>query len=129
MQSASALFRALALGRGLRDFWTGFLASDMEPVFATNCQGTHRIIAEVLIDLEATILEVKLQARPLVEGALAGFCQFARWQSMQRNLGDLRLEFFKEPNASLLTHPQTQDYAASKTQRRNNENMREGDAE
>jgi len=33
---------------------------------------------------------------------LAGFCEFARWQSMQSNLGDLRFEFFKERNASLL---------------------------
>jgi hypothetical protein len=59
------------------DFWTSFLASDMQPVLATNGQATHGILAEVLIDLDATILEVDLQARPLVEGVLAGFCEFA----------------------------------------------------
>ena len=62
---------------------------------------------EVLVDLDATILEVDLQARPLVEGVLAGFCEFARWQSVKSNLGDFRLEFLKERNASLLSHCQT----------------------
>ena len=64
-------FAGLHDGEDGRDFWTGFLASDMQPVFATKCQGTHGIFAEVLIDLEATILEVNLQARPLVEGLRA----------------------------------------------------------
>src|SRR6266850_4415309 len=100
-------FAGLHDGEDGRDFGTGFLTADVQPVFATEREGTHGILAEILIDLEATILEVNLQARPLVKGVLAGFCEFARWQSMQSNLGDLRLEFFKDYNASLLTHRQT----------------------
>ena len=70
-------------------------------------RATHGILAEVLIDLDAAVLEVNLQPCPLVEGVLAGFGEFARWQSMRSDLGDLRLEFFKEGNASLLAHRQT----------------------
>ena len=64
-------------GEDGRDFGTGFLTADVQPVFATERQGTHRILAEVLVDLDAAILEVNLQPRPLVEGVVAGFCQFA----------------------------------------------------
>ena len=53
------------------------MTADVQPVFATEREGTHGILAEILIDLEATILEVNLQACPLVEGVLAGFCEFA----------------------------------------------------
>ena len=78
----------------------------MQPILATNCECAHGILAEVLIDLDAAVLEIKLQPCPLVEGVLAGFCEFARWQSMRSDLGDLRLEFFKERNASLLAQRQ-----------------------
>ena len=90
-----------------RDFWTGFWASDVQPVLATNCERAHGILAEVLIDLDAAVFEIKLQPCPLVESVLAGFSELARWQSMRSDLGDLRPEFFKERNTSLSAHRQT----------------------
>jgi hypothetical protein len=90
-----------------RNFRTGFWASDMQPVLATNCQAAHGILAEVLIDLDAAVFKIKLQPWPLVEGVLAGFSEFAQWQSMRSDLGDLRLEFLKEGNASLPAQRQT----------------------
>ena len=80
-------FAGLHDGEDGRDFGTGFLTADVQPVFATEREGTHGILAEVLIDLDATILEVNLQSRPLVEGVLAGFCEFARGQSMREQSG------------------------------------------
>ena len=41
--------------RGWLRFWSSFLASNMQPVFATERQGTHRILAEVLINFDATV--------------------------------------------------------------------------
>ena len=41
--------------RGWLRFWSSFLASNMQPVFATECQATHRILAEVLINFDATV--------------------------------------------------------------------------
>ena len=70
-----------------RDFWTGFWASDMQPVLATNFQTTHGILAEVLMNLDAAVFEIKLQPCPLVEGVLDGSCEFARWQNMRSDLG------------------------------------------
>jgi hypothetical protein len=50
-------------------------------------QATHGILAEILIDLDAAVFEIKLKPWPLVESVLAGFSQFARWQSMRSDLG------------------------------------------
>jgi hypothetical protein len=36
----------------------------MQPVLATNCQATHGILAEVLIDLDAAVFEIDLQPLP-----------------------------------------------------------------
>jgi hypothetical protein len=46
-----------------RDFRTGFFASDMQPVSTAEREGTHGILAEILIDLDAAILEVELQCQ------------------------------------------------------------------
>ena len=57
-------FAGLHNGEDGRDFGTGCFAADVQPVFATESQGTHRVLAEVLVDLDATVLEVNLQPRP-----------------------------------------------------------------
>ena len=58
-------FAGLHNGEDGRDFGTGCFAADVRPVFATESQGTHCVLAEVLVDLDARRRDSAVETFPV----------------------------------------------------------------
>lgn len=69
--------------------------------FAAKGDGTHAVLAFILIDLDAAVFEVDHQTRPLFEGIGTGLAQFAGWQ--RSDLLDFSAEFLHDWYALFLT--------------------------
>ncbi len=61
-----------------RDFGTGLLAAQMQPVFAAQGQRAHRPFAPVIVAFDDPVLQIDFQPAPLAQGIVAGLSQFGR---------------------------------------------------
>ena len=57
---------------------TGF--ADEEPVFLSNGGGANGIFHEVIVDLDAAVLQVNFERTPLAQGILDSLAEQALWQ-------------------------------------------------